>query len=290
MNIISVEVPSGIDATTCLLCRASVKISKFFHHLQNVHDVLFDHEFILKVNLIGRKKIEALLGNSDKLNPNNNSKNESKGTIKYSHFSVGNDSAKEVKPFSLEETIFDLEMDEPSSSEKPKFDRKYDDPKAIDNDVMTNEDHSENFIPERLKLEPDEAQVDSTSDNLFKSEESISTDDSYRSLRTCYTCSNGKTFQSKYHLKRHEKTHTREKLANSMPSPSSIKSEESISRDSTRPLLTCSMYSTGKLLKSRYHLQRHEDLHTGEKPFFCENCSQSFSRRDHLKRHNKRFH
>jgi len=294
-----VEVPSGIELTSCMLCRASLKISKFFVHLQNVHDVLFDHDFFLKLNLIGKTKIEALIrdseGLSEKSNSNYNDEELLKDPSKYPNSPQGNND----KPFSLEETIFDLEMDEPIDQEKAFHNKQYKQ-NLSRNPVEVKREKTDPIII----LEPDEvsAAIDMIEnealkaahstpqkvlDSFSKSEDSISREDSYsrRSPRTCSVCSDGKIYKSNFHLKRHEKTHKKEKSSQNNPA-----TFESYTSDLISHPLSCSLCSSGKVYQSKFHLKRHEDLHTGNKPFTCEDCSTSFTRKDHLKRHNKRMH
>lgn len=40
-----------------------------------------------------------------------------------------------------------------------------------------------------------------------------------------------------------------------------------------------------KMFKTEHYLKNHMLIHTGEKPFSCEQCGAAFNRKDKLKRH-----
>ncbi|MCL4145615.1 UNVERIFIED_CONTAM: hypothetical protein GTU68_031290 [Idotea baltica] len=51
-----------------------------------------------------------------------------------------------------------------------------------------------------------------------------------------------------------------------------------------------SCHYCGKLFRYQSQLEIHLRTHTGERPYVCEVCNQSFIHRHHLKRHNEKFH
>jgi len=56
-----------------------------------------------------------------------------------------------------------------------------------------------------------------------------------------------------------------------------------LSRDPTQPILYCKFCL--QPFSRRNSLRRHEQLHTGIKPYMCHPCGRSFSRQDIFKRH-----
>lgn len=54
-----------------------------------------------------------------------------------------------------------------------------------------------------------------------------------------------------------------------------------------QPLTTYSCFMCGKSFVSRYYVDRHVRVHSGEKPFKCLKCGRCFSQRENLKRHEK---
>lgn len=52
-----------------------------------------------------------------------------------------------------------------------------------------------------------------------------------------------------------------------------------------KPELRCRFCSN--LYQKKEHLERHERIHTGDKPFACARCNRTFSRNDSLMRHER---
>ena len=46
----------------------------------------------------------------------------------------------------------------------------------------------------------------------------------------------------------------------------------------------------GRSFMAKYDLERHERVHSGERPFACSSCGKRFSRKDHLRLHLSRVH
>lgn len=61
MDLSSVEIPPPMETVSCLFCQGSVAFIKFFHHLQTHHFVVFEHQLILKLTLLGKKAIEEII-------------------------------------------------------------------------------------------------------------------------------------------------------------------------------------------------------------------------------------
>jgi uncharacterized Zn-finger protein len=91
-----------------------------------------------------------------------------------------------------------------------------------------------------------------------------------------FICDNGDclmSFKTRHHLKRHEKTH--ESLMNGQENESK-----------KRKTYSCS--HCDKSLKHKFDLRVHEAVHTGDKPFVCDECGASFALLGRLKGHMKR--
>lgn len=45
-----------------------------------------------------------------------------------------------------------------------------------------------------------------------------------------------------------------------------------------------------KLFRSGYDMKRHQRVHTGEKPFECQQCDKMFARKDNYRLHMLKYH
>jgi uncharacterized Zn-finger protein len=54
---------------------------------------------------------------------------------------------------------------------------------------------------------------------------------------------------------------------------------------SGKKLFICNEQSCGKVFKRAEHLSRHHRMHSGERPYSCQDCDRSFSRSDNLSAH-----
>jgi hypothetical protein len=57
---------------------------------------------------------------------------------------------------------------------------------------------------------------------------------------------------------------------------------------SGKKLFICNEQSCGKVFKRAEHLSRHHRMHSGERPYPCQECERSFSRSDNLSAHMSR--
>jgi len=123
LDLSKIDNPQMIDQVSCLFCRGTVKFNKFFQHIQNEHDVLFDLDLILKLCLLGREKLEDFVNKPEIVKNENKSGDTKEKMLQNNKIDVIN--KKDIKP-----EIEDYEiLEEPNTSMEndwqPK-DEKYD--------------------------------------------------------------------------------------------------------------------------------------------------------------------
>ncbi|XP_021915613.1 zinc finger protein 91-like isoform X2 [Zootermopsis nevadensis] len=101
--------------------------------------------------------------------------------------------------------------------------------------------------------------------------------------RTCNVCF--KVYSSASTLSRHKRLHTRKILTNIKSIKKTLPVVRNNKEAGPESLHACQYCR--KLFRFRRHLVDHERVHTGERPFSCNQCSLSFSRRAILWRHKK---
>ncbi|XP_071037981.1 endothelial zinc finger protein induced by tumor necrosis factor alpha [Parasteatoda tepidariorum] len=103
------------------------------------------------------------------------------------------------------------------------------------------------------------------------------------SSHECDAC--GKVFPSKSSLKMHSFTHSGERPYSCKECGILICSVNSQNPDPI-DLHVCNICN--KSFAAKKHLDRHYNIHTGEKPFACTVCDKTFTRKDNLQVHMKR--
>ena len=109
---------------------------------------------------------------------------------------------------------------------------------------------------------------------------------------SCEQC--GKQFHREHTLKEHQAIHAGRKshscfCGKSFYFKTYLRTHQKCVHEGVKPLqlqdLQCGICS--KSFGTKTHLARHKLIHTGEKPFVCEQCGKAFAQKSHLKRHQK---
>ena len=96
---------------------------------------------------------------------------------------------------------------------------------------------------------------------------------------SCETC--GKSYTSTYYLKRHQALHVKFKGQRFMK----MRKKAGSYAASPRGLWDC--HFCDMVFVCRAALNRHERVHTGEKPYSCEVCGKTFAQKAGVKSHMK---
>ncbi|XP_077869569.1 uncharacterized protein LOC102808155 [Saccoglossus kowalevskii] len=98
----------------------------------------------------------------------------------------------------------------------------------------------------------------------------------------CQQCE--KKFPDKWHLERHKNVHARKTATGYKKKALLVKEKKPETRKRFR-VASIKCQHCEKLFRDKWHLERHERSHTGEKPYICDECGKMFSSQSHYREH-----